>query len=201
MFTSLGKADCKKCQNHSQMYDFISIRYEITSDLVVLCRRTVVQFHSKCDSRGRLLLERFPHQPRDALPPCPFVLGRAGVVLSVTCLPLCYLIVYQKCDTICFSSYLCACFSSPAQIWVSADWLLWSLLCLPAACAWCSATGARVWVTAPSCCRSGWMETRALKNTMNYLNQDCMYSSPTHGVRPLLCPLAFRLTSSTCCTP
>ncbi len=51
----------------------------VSTDLVVLCRRTVVQPDSECDSRRRLLLERFPHQPRDALPPSPFILGRACV--------------------------------------------------------------------------------------------------------------------------
>lgn len=34
-----------------------------------------------------------------------------------------------------FFSYLCACSSSPAQVWVSVDLLLWSLLYLPAASA------------------------------------------------------------------
>lgn len=51
-------------------------------DLVGLCRGTVVQPHSERDSGGRLPLEGFPHQPRDALPPCPFVLGGAGVVCN-----------------------------------------------------------------------------------------------------------------------
>lgn len=51
-----------------------------------------------------------------------------------------------------FCFYLCACFSSPAPVWVSADWVLWSLLFLPEVCVWCSVTGAMVLVMALSCC-------------------------------------------------
>lgn len=51
-------------------------------NLVGLCRRTVVQSHSKRDSRRWLLLESFPHQSWDALSPCPFILGRAGVICT-----------------------------------------------------------------------------------------------------------------------
>lgn len=56
------------------------IANELSTDLVGLCRRTVVQSHSKCDSNRRLLLKRFPHQPWDTLSPSTFILGRAGVI-------------------------------------------------------------------------------------------------------------------------
>lgn len=99
-----------------------------------------------------------------------------------------------KKGVVCFS-YLCACSSSPAPVWVSVDLLLWSLLSLPAACAWCSATGVKVWATAPSCCLSGWMR-RGRETQNEFSNQ----SSPVQ-----LCvsnpPPSFTLTSSRCCTP
>lgn len=52
----------------------------VTSDLVVVRWRTVVQPHAERDPRRRLLLEGFPHEPGDSLPPRPFVLGGAGVI-------------------------------------------------------------------------------------------------------------------------
>ena len=47
-----------------QMYSIFISSYRmdgISRDLVGLCRRTVIQPHSKCDSRRWLLLKRFPH--------------------------------------------------------------------------------------------------------------------------------------------
>lgn len=106
---------------------------EIGTDPAVLCRRTVVQPHSKRDSRRWLLLEGFPHQPRDAFPPRPFVLRRAGVIFRLTfnISDVKFFFLQSTWDFVSFA-YLCACFSSPAQVWVSADLLLWSLLFLPA---------------------------------------------------------------------
>lgn len=66
----------------------------------------------------------------------------------------------------CVCSHLCACSSSPAQVWVSVDLLLWSPLYLPAACVWYWATGVRAWATAPSCCLSGWV--RHVKHKMSF---------------------------------
>lgn len=105
-----------------------------------------------------------------------------------------FFLMNAKKGVVCFS-YLCACSSSPAPVWVSVDLFLWSLLSLPAACAWCSATGVKVWATAPSCCLSGWMR-RGRETQNEFSNQ----SSPVQ-----LCvsnpPPSFTLTSSRCCTP
>lgn len=82
------------------------------TDLVGLCRRTVVQPHSKCDSRRRLLLERFPHQPWDALPPSHFILGRAGVICvhSAT-----YSFTLQK----------------GSNAWKTLNYIIWGFILLP----------------------------------------------------------------------
>lgn len=101
------------------------LRDQLSADLVVLRRRTVVQPHSKRDSCWRLLLKRFPHQSRDALPPCPFILGRAGVICMhsatvKTIQLLVFFLTNAKKGVVCFS-YLCACSSSPAPVWVSVD--------------------------------------------------------------------------------
>lgn len=110
--------------------------------LVGLCRRTVIQSDSKCDSRRRFPLKGFPHEPRKALSPRPFVFGRAGVVwmhsgyhedilhLNLFQLQTLYIMQYILLVS---HPHLCACSSSPAQVWGIVDSLLWTLLYLLAA--------------------------------------------------------------------